>query len=160
MPRTLQVNSPIRSIHLIYVTGLILIQNQYIHPYSDPRHSHANPVTNRLPLNLFCLEMANFGVINLLLQISLVYLLCNKNILASSFKVERNYQDTFQNPDCLTTEAKCSAKRCEHYNAGCSYRVCKSCQCGGMFETFSFIEGNDTGRCMDTKQMVNFPGKV
>ncbi len=107
--------------------------------------------------------MANFGAIPLLVGICLVYLFTNGNTLASSFKVERNDQDTFQNPDCLTTEANstCSAKSCERYNAGCPYRSCKSCVCYGSYDTFSFpdgIHGKSTGKCMDTEQMANFPG--
>ena len=100
--------------------------------------------------------MQGLAAIVLPLRLFFVYLITNKHVVVISFKVERNYQDVFQNPDCLTTEAKCSPKACDRYNAGCPYQTCKSCQCSGDDETF--ITGNLTGGCTNVEKLVNFPG--
>ena len=131
---------------LSYLRHHISIQNEHISAVMD---------SNRI--KIFATNMAvNFVV---MVRISLVSLLINQLSLSLSIKVERNYRDTFQNPDCLTTDADCSRRPCSRYSARCLTSACKFCECYDDDGTFTFQEGNIIGRCMSTDQFVQFPGK-
>ena len=141
------------------------ISIQHTHPFlTRPAYKTSRNLTSKYDCSTKML--ARRSQTRLVLILSLAISLNSEIISAyrQSFNVQRNYQDVFENPDCELDSQTTCPKSCERYHASCLQESrgdsCKSCTCSGEIETFSFIRGNATGRCMTAKKMADYPGIV